>query len=795
MRKQMSQLSLYGGSRVLILVFVIVLTSGQANAQSEVEQWNHPQFDHISTVYGDLEVPNPGNQQTATLVTDFDNSGINDFIISERTEAPAVVWYRRNGESWDRYIIEDEALEIEAGATAHDITGNGYQDLVLAGDYRSNEIWWWENPGPPYEPDTPWVRHTLKNSGQNKHHDVIFGDFTVNGNSELAFWNQDGSGLHLAEIPVNPKDHQGEWTRHTIYSYSADGEMEPRGEYPDWRRTHAHEGFAAIDVNGDGVLNIVGGGRWFEHTENYNFTEHIIDASYTFVRVAAGQLVEGGRPEVVAVAGDGLGPLMLYEWEEGIWEGVELIERVRDGHSLEIVDFNKDGYLDIFAAEMQVGDNPKPTTWIMLGDGQGGFTKNELLRGYGLHEGRMADLTGDGNLDILAKPYAWDTPRLDLWINRGKVERDASYLPVDRWERHLIETELPHRAIYVDAADITGNGFKDIVTGGWWYENPGNFSGEWKRHVIGEPLNNMAVVYDFTGNGYPDILGTKGRGAQSNSEFVWARNEGNGSFTIFENIEPAEGDFLQGVTVDRFQSDGLLEVALSWHVADVGVQMLTVPENPATEVWNWRRLSHHSEDEDLSTADITGNGLPDLYLGTSWLENPGNHTDMWKHHLIGEVTKGLADRNRVLDFTGNGRLDAVVGLELGEDMLLFSSPENLLDERGQTVEWERTVFARGIVGGGFSMDAGDMTGNGLPDVVLGEHRGSPANRLIIFENLEYGRVWIPHIVDRGDPEEIDHHDASILVDLDGDEALDIISIGWYNPKLWIFENKAKKHWE
>ena len=28
-------------------------------------------------------------------------------------------------------------------------------------------------------------------------------------------------------------------------------------------------------------------------------------------------------------------------------------------------------------------------------------------------------LYGDGRLDIITKPYTWDTPRLDIWLNQG----------------------------------------------------------------------------------------------------------------------------------------------------------------------------------------------------------------------------------------------------------------------------------------------------------------------------------------------------------------------------------------
>jgi len=31
----------------------------------------------------------------------------------------------------------------------------------------------------------------------------------------------------------------------------------------------------------------------------------------------------------------------------------------------------------------------------------------------------MVDLDGNGTLDILGKPYNWNTPRLDIWLNMG----------------------------------------------------------------------------------------------------------------------------------------------------------------------------------------------------------------------------------------------------------------------------------------------------------------------------------------------------------------------------------------
>jgi hypothetical protein len=62
----------------------------------------------------------------------------------------------------------------------------------------------------------------------------------------------------------------------------------------------------------------------------------VVDASYTFSRSAAGQLIAGGRPEIVMVVGDGLAPMFLYEWQNGTWKKKTLIDEVDNGHSLAI---------------------------------------------------------------------------------------------------------------------------------------------------------------------------------------------------------------------------------------------------------------------------------------------------------------------------------------------------------------------------------------------------------------------------------------------------------------------------
>lgn len=380
---------------------------------------NSNKWTHLSTATNDLEVPNTGNQQTALLVVDLDRDGMNDFVVAERTEAPALVWYRRLNSGWDRYVVNAGPLRIEAGSAKLDVDQDGDLDVVFGGDVRSNQVWWWENPYPDYDQKVEWSRHIIKDSGETKHHDQITGDFNGDGKEELVFWNQNAHQLIMAEIPEDPKSGR-EWPMTTVFEWNADHEPPQRGTYPAWKLINEHEGLSRVDVDGDGLDDIVGGGKWFKYVSDQNFEVNVIDSTYSFTRCATGQLVDGGRPEVVLVVGDGTAPLIMYEWRNGSWNPGVLIDEVADGHSICIIDFDGDGHLDIFTAEMGLGNSPEPKARVLLGDGKGNFRTEELLSGYGMHESTMSDLDGDGDLDILGKPYSWKAPRLDIWLNSEK---------------------------------------------------------------------------------------------------------------------------------------------------------------------------------------------------------------------------------------------------------------------------------------------------------------------------------------------------------------------------------------
>jgi hypothetical protein len=354
-----------------------------------------------SSTTGDLPVPNGGDQQTCCVALDVDKDGVTDFVVGERTKSPCFVWYKFNGQGWDRHVIDDTRLQPEAGGTVCDVDQDGDADILFGQDSSGSHIWWWENPCPDFT--NPWERRVIKDAGGRQHHDQTAGDFDGDGRPELVSWNQKAKQLLLFEIPENPRS-SGLWPRIVVDS---------------WTSGQAMEGFPSspVDLDLDGKVDIVGGGRWYKHQAGAKYHANIIDDSMRFTQCAAGQLVKGGRPEVVFSPGDTNGTAKWYQWKGGRWQSQDL-RFVVHGHTCDVADIDADGNLDIFIGEMgSPGAGDQARTFIWYGDGGGNFRETVVSEGQGIHEGLLSDFDGDGDIDILMKPYHHRAPRLDVLLN------------------------------------------------------------------------------------------------------------------------------------------------------------------------------------------------------------------------------------------------------------------------------------------------------------------------------------------------------------------------------------------
>lgn len=681
-------------------------------------------------------------------VGDLNGDGLPDLVAGGH-DAQELVWY--SNPDWTKRTIHSGSPPSTDGEVV-DIDGDGDNDLVSLTD---NDIRWYKNPG--------WDLTVI---ADRTLHDVEVGDFDGDNDIDLVARNQGEFGAQGDTLFFYRQDNPTTWVAHEV-------------SIPDG------EGLKAADIDNDGDLDVIIGGRWYENKGSVtgSWPEHTFTTSWTHPNayVDTGDFNGDGRLDIVLSPAELQGQSYKVSWFEAPADPTAAnwtehivennVEAVR--HFVGAADMNNDGLVDIASADMQQGSAPQEIVVYLNGGGGTSWTKLVLAES-GSHSMRLVDIDNDGDIDLYGAN--WQGNKVELWENQTCQQSLAS------WERHVIDPDKPWTSVFVESGDVDKDGLPDIVTGGWWYKNPGTPGGAWERKTIGDPLNNLAALYDFDGDGDLDALGTEGTGANANPAFVWAENNGSGSFTIRDNVDAGDGDFLQGIAVGEFTPGAPLQIALSWHEGGQGIQQLSVGANPTSDPWSHALLNNESQDEQLSAGDIDRDGDLDLLMGTKWLRNNnGTWDEVFDIH---DPQGDSPDRNRLADINGDGRLDAVVGYEA-----ISVNGTLAWYEQGATATQSWTEHVIATVVGPMSLDVIDMDYDGDFDVVVGEHNLNDPDsaRLLVFENVDgKGGSWTSHLVYTGD----EHHDGAQVVDIDNDGDLDIISIGWGHSRVLLYENKG-----
>lgn len=763
----------------------------------------------FSVSSGNLPAPNSGVEQTASLVLDIDADGIDDFVIAERTKSPSVVWYKKNGNgngngnNWEKRTIEPASLTPEAGGAFADIDNDGDLDIAFGGDYRSAISWWWENPGTKngaVYSATSWTRHTIYDASLKTQHDQAFGDFDNDGILEYAWWGRDGStsNLYLAEVPDNPRTSVS-WPVNIIAS-KTDG--------VSW------EGMAAADIDLDGIVDIVGGGGWFKYNGGTVYTRNSIETAPSGVtgRVAVGQLKKGGRPEVVFGAGDFTGSIAWYEWNGGGWTRHELDSNSVQGHSIALGDLDTDGDLDIFVAEMTnwgTNTNPNSKMRIYKNDGAANptFTATDLQAGINNHESKLGDFNGDGLLDILSKSYADSNPpapQLIVWL-----QTSSGTMGVSRWTYKEIDRS---RSIYGDGwkkffglafVDGDNDGDMDIVSGRYYYENPGgdmlNGGLHWTRTTFDTNVD-ASLVTNVDGDEKADVIAF-GLGSPTTDPGVYWLEKGEAGAgpsgwketKVLSNtiIPPTSHSQPQGFRMAQIVPGGREEIVTTGDNPGK-LFYIQIPANPAITPWPGSSvtvISNSHNNQGVAVGDINKDGYLDVAgvmadnSEVVWWENPcvagqGN----WVVHHVGlatpinsETSADGPDRVEMADLNGDGLLDIILTDEVwdGTNPLRaksrtywFAQPANA----GTAADWgaSKQITEQQSTN---SLDVADIDFDGDADVVTGEHKGD--KELTIWQNDGTG-TFTKNVISTG----YENHNGGQLVDLDGDGDLDIVSITW-----------------
>ncbi len=338
------------------------------------------------------EIARPGgNNYGQTSAVDIDRDGDLDFISG--SQYGTVFWFEQvSADRWPQHLIGEKA-KTDVGGVAFDVDGDGWVDQVSGGT-------WFRNPGDPQDAER-WERFE---NGAMPTHDNLAVDIDGDGQLDLLSL-LDKQGVSWYAIPDDPT---GRWVEHPLI-----GVTEPA----------CHGGIAAGDVDGDGDLDVTRVDRWLENAggRGLKWVEH---RAFDFgkegpwgiqTRAELVDIDRDGDLDLVQAQGDVLdGSVAWFENLKGDgsdWEThvIKSPGHQQDFHSLCVADFDNDGDADVFTGggPLTVGTH----RWFLWenADGRGDtWTEHVIREGLRTHESVCGDVDGDGDIDILTKPWRGD---------------------------------------------------------------------------------------------------------------------------------------------------------------------------------------------------------------------------------------------------------------------------------------------------------------------------------------------------------------------------------------------------
>jgi len=382
------------------------------------------------------------------------------------------------------------------------------------------------------------------------------------------------------------------------------------------------------------------------------------------------------------------------------------------------------------------------------------FTRVQLSDQFWSEGATFGDLNNDGRNDIISGPWWWEGPD---FTKRHEFYPATTTFPlklgqmttvtVPGFEGFLGKENKYSNNFFAWVYDFNNDNWRDLLIIGFpgtdtsWFENPRGKEGHWVRHKIFDQTDNESPTFtDVTGDGQPELVCiTKGRYGYATFERTDARKP-----WTFHPISPDNkyGNFTHGMGVGDVNGDrraDLLEKDGWWE------QPASLTGDP---VWTFHRQPMGSGGAQMHAYDVNGDGLNDIITslsahayGLAWYEQyrQGAEIKFREHILVnkdpGESPYGVKFSEihaiDLVDMDGDGLKDLVTGKRFWSHGRTGDPDRNdaavlywfRLTRTGSTVDYVPYLIDDQS-GVGTQVVAGDINGDGRPDVVVGNKRGT-----------------------------------------------------------------------
>ncbi len=390
-----------------LAIAIGILTTGAFESCKEVKKEEAPPIEVKKVLaFKQRKIVDSAKFWWAHTPKDVTGDGIADLVFINNNSAGGYLGYYKGQKEeglWELNVIAEQpttgGLFAGGDLEAADIDGDGDIDVIgikHPGEWTdagaTAELFWYENKG------GEWQAHTI-GTVPDAVKDVSFTDFDTDGKMDVAILTFDEHTLSIFK-----QKNADTWER---VQYIQNDVL--------------HEGMDVGDLNNDSYPDIVATGliyynpgtdltkEWPVENLNEMWNNQEGDWSRNGTKTFMRDIDKDGRAEIYLAHSERAGyPLVAYKRMNGKWQHRIIKDSIAACHTLQVYDFDLDGFYDILAGiNFARAVNLKQTNFdvsLFLNQGNYSDYKEMVIEEEGIYNGQVIDYDGDGDMDIFRYP-------------------------------------------------------------------------------------------------------------------------------------------------------------------------------------------------------------------------------------------------------------------------------------------------------------------------------------------------------------------------------------------------------